>query len=902
MPEARATEMAVFRLKARQAAQQCLYYLYFLEPRRRPHEPRPRRGAALGDRVLEALGWALSTRMIDSYRELAHDNMRALIGVLQIPANAPGDPVVAAWEDVRRKLAGERLARDEVLPAIEAVHAFLDASAPRGPIEGFNHTVRKVLLALLRNLTLLLAIAGVWAVFFKVEAVSSLIWNRAHGLSSGGLRVALASWSPFAAVLISVGLMVAAAPRRRARFGKRAFWAFAHQALPPDSGVERWPAGPRSIQQALFGRQLVKLAVALVVLAVEALVMAWVGAPTTLTIFLIAALSLLALVVAHALDYWDFLDAAPLRFLALVTLFAVLGFSSDSSLYRFVVFVGMAALTAQNLWAWRDRKRRHPLRLVLAAGFAAAAIVVAGNLVSSRIAFFIAMSGLAIWRCRVLFDRSQRTIVNYALAGLTTYWGLFMPFTAERAERRDVWHENVTAIRRVPRSEWPLPGDGAPVVVMAASGGGSRAAIYTAYTFERLHRDLPDVAAHLQAVSSVSGGSLASAAYVARRFNWGGRFGEWVAALPADVEPGELVEAMSQDFLLPTIAGALSPFSTRGESIETKWKYGPAMLRDRRVGDRHTPGFAESDDDLTITNLASAWHDAHERKQSLPPFPLPLFNTCTLDQHDVVISPLAAELYTHHDGTIPGHLSTLAKLEKDDWLTWVADRDAIYGLDKLLPRYDPSLPRAVRASANFPFGFPLVELDTRRAPDRFADPKGGARSDVKLTDGGVLSNSGIWPLYPLLTDEAIAGDLASRGVLVIIVEASKMPEYTADRRDLTTLYGDLNNRNPIAQALHRRIIDGLRTRLAGSIAFVQIDITPRAGVRSANVLTTWALDPASQQSLRESFRDAWAREQPRIRVAWDCLRKAGDAKRACLQDAAARETSQDEIALRPPLD
>ena len=138
-----------------------------------------------------------------------------------------------------------------------------------------------------------------------------------------------------------------------------------------------------------------------------------------------------------------------------------------------------------------------------------------------------------------------------------------MPFTAERAERRDVWHENVTAIRRVPRSEWPLPGDGAPVVVMAASGGGSRAAIYTAYTFERLHRDLPDVAVHLQAVSSVSGGSLASAAYVARRFNWGGRFGEWVAALPADVEPGELVEAMSQDFLLPTIAGALSPFSTR---------------------------------------------------------------------------------------------------------------------------------------------------------------------------------------------------------------------------------------------------------------------------------------------------------------------------------------------------
>jgi predicted patatin/cPLA2 family phospholipase len=70
---------------------------------------------------------------------------------------------------------------------------------------------------------------------------------------------------------------------------------------------------------------------------------------------------------------------------------------------------------------------------------------------------------------------------------------------------------------------------------VAASGGGSRAAIYTAYTLERLHRDTPDVADHLQAVSSVSGGSLASAAYVARRFSLGKHFPEWVASLPAGV-------------------------------------------------------------------------------------------------------------------------------------------------------------------------------------------------------------------------------------------------------------------------------------------------------------------------------------------------------------------------------
>ena len=901
--EAATTEAAVFRMKARQAAQQCLYFLYFLEPRRRTPKPGgrgdgeggtrggPRQRVALTDRLLDILGWGLDGRMIESYRNFAHRQMRALVGVVRTPPGGDDAPVVARWEALRARLGVDRFSRDDVRPAIEAAEALLTASEPRGPIEGFNHTVRKVLLALLRNLTLLIAIVAVWAVFFKVEAVRSLVWNRAHGLSEAGLRVAVASWSPFLAVLLSVALMVLAAPRRRARFGKRAFWAFVHQALPPEPGIARWPTGPRVIQQALFGRQLVKLAVAGAVLGIEALVMAGIGAPTTLTIFIVAALALFALVLAHALDYWDFIDTAPLRFMALVTLAALFGFSTDSSFYRFAIFVGMAALAAQNLWVWRKRQPRRAIRALLAAAFAVAAVVVAGNLVSSTVAFLFTMTGLAIWRWRVVLERDKRTIVNYALALICTYWAFF-PLKAELKARRDVWTENVPAIQRISAAEWPLPGDDGPVVVVAASGGGSRAAIYTAYTLERLHRDTPDVADHLQAISSVSGGSLASAAYVARRFSLGKQFPEWVGKLPAGVEPGELVKAMSEDFLLPTIIGALSPASSRGDSIEAKWRDGAPALRDDRGGDKA---------DLGLTTLAAAWHEAYARRDRLPPFPMPLFNACTLDQHDVVISPLAAELYTRHDGTIPDRLYSAVALGESDWLTWVADRDAIYGLDKLLPKFDPTLPKAVRASANFPFGFPLVELDTRSDKNRFADPTLKRRWDMKLTDGGVLSNSGLWPVFPLLTDDQSLPELRRRGVMLIVVEASKMPEYTADRRDLTTLYGDLNNRNPIAQALHRRMIEGLRARLEGGIAVIQIDITPRAGVRSANVLTTWVLDPASQDSLKESFAAAWARQKPRIVAAWDCLKKTGAAKLSCLEDAAV-DAAYDPVSLRPPLD
>ena len=78
--------------------------------------------------------------------------------------------------------------------------------------------------------------------------------------------------------------------------------------------------------------------------------------------------------------------------------------------------------------------------------------------------------------------------------------------------------------------------------------------------------------------------------------------------------------------------------SSRGDSIEAKWRDGAAALRDDRA--------AATRRDLGLTSLAAAWHEAYERGDRLPPFPMPLFNACTLDQHDVVISPLAAELYT----------------------------------------------------------------------------------------------------------------------------------------------------------------------------------------------------------------------------------------------------------------
>jgi len=369
----------------------------------------------------------------------------------------------------------------------------------------------------------------------------------------------------------------------------------------------------------------------------------------------------------------------------------------------------------------------------------------------------------------------------------------------------------------------------------------------------------------------------------------------YIARLLRGEGVSDIEDAVSNDFLLPTLFGALSPFSSRGAELEKDW-------REMGTG-RPAMG------DLSMSDLATAWTAAARSGAPLPPFPMPLFNTCSLDGHDVVVTPLSRELYTEASVAHWQRLRLLYDLRPSDLPTWVVDRDAIYGLEDLLPRANVSLASAVRASANFPFGFPLVTVETcseslflapaRDVPtaqvaSRQAAAAAGAdepcphRARMHLTDGGVLSNSGMWSLFQLLTHAQTLATLRNRGVLLILVEASKMPEYQDDRRSLLTLYGTIGDKNPVAQNLHRMMFSMLRQLYGDRLAVVQLDLIPRAEPDSYNVCTTWALDPKSQQKLSESFERVWHVAVPQIRRDYDDL-------------AAGRPVKQDEL-LRPPLD
>ena len=418
--------------------------------------------------------------------------------------------------------------------------------------------------------------------------------------------------------------------------------------------------------------------------------------------------------------------------------------------------------------------------------------------------------------------------------------------------RADIWRDvsKPPIPIRVPEAAWPydVPSNAAsPVVVMAASGGGSRAAIYTALTLQKLHAEFPHIASKVQAISSVSGGSLANAAYVARRYRG-------FEKIPGTKDLDLLPEDVHQDFLWPALTGALLPLHNRGSSIEKEWRDGRVDLGD-----------------ISISQLSKGWMSAIGKRLKDPPYPLPLFNSCSLDGHDVVISPLpqASYLWGYFYQEPPPWPNSSQKSDDSRW-TWVYYRDAIYGLEDILPMFDPQLSPAVRASANFPFGFPLVKVETS-SPLRFnplTEKRTEGRKIVKLTDGGVLSNSGMWSLFNLLMRKAEV--LEKRGVLLIVVEASKMPEYRDNRRSFTSLYGTIGDRNPLGQALHRRMYDILAREYGSRLAVVQIDITPE---EKFNVFTTWALDKRSFKRLQKAFKNCWEREKMSFDDKWQSIQQ-----------------------------
>jgi hypothetical protein len=563
--------------------------------------------------------------------------------------------------------------------------------------------------------------------------------------------------------------------------------------------IQRWPGDP-PILSAIARGQLIKLIVYLFVsvLSVSAIYLLSDSARTVPCILLLFYLMLL---VANQLDFWDFIFYEPLRFVVLL----LAGF----------VLVG--------------------LRI----GF-------------GRQAFIVVFASLAavLWVSYRLMKRWKRTLLTSCVVSAVL---AILNIVGCSTHQARVWKvDQEDQLERVSWDQWPHSSP-SPVVVMTASGGGSRAAVYTGLTLTHLNQYYPEVAEQLQVISSVSGGSLANAAYTVRMSR-----GESL---------DDLVDALSSDFLFPTLIGAAVPGQSRGEAIEREWQEGKIGLGE-----------------YSLQHLAKGWKESVIQGSDKPPFPLPLFNTATLEGHDLVISPLESTLFTSrhlHEEARNQETNRYTANTVDGDPTWVYYRHCVYGLEHLLPEQNALLSEAVLASANFPFGFPVVKVEPAEdLPEPlYFSPKPNPRPwPVKLTDGGALSNSGMWSLFNLLVNKK--DELVERGVLLIIVEASKMPEHADMKSTFNRLLGTIGDQAPIGRNLHEVMLSYLEKLYGDRLATVQLDLTPS---RSNNIMTTWALDKQSQKQLETIFDQRWQDEADSIGVKWCFLKQVVGCRENVIQ-------------------
>jgi hypothetical protein len=728
--------------------------------------------AGAATQLKHALGRRFSGLEWEFERDQAHyrAQLLRLLGMVR-PRTVEDLELRARWATVLERVREEASASE-----IDALLSdFLENARSR-----FARGVEDLVSIIWRNFAMLSGAVVIAVILGAVEQVSSLLLERSWYALVAALTVLPVLGGFLLSVLLANGRTLWLPPwfERWARFGLFSRWA------------ARYPTGyDVTHATARTGRRILLSAAYKTTLYVGWLLIlaAMVGllVPPELkilkTVVWAACMACFGLTLLRLLDLWDFVHPAPVR----------------------GVFLSFGAL----LW-----------------------LIYSANDVSLGIAAAVAM--MAFTYLAVTYWTARRALMPLFFSLLPACAGvLSLIYSEESTNKAEAWRAPASAAGSVAAppvwlgpEEWPHPDDGSPVVVVAASGGGSRAALLATLALKALsdtcrscseqgsNERCYTLSDHLQLISSVSGGSLASATYLSARLH-----GQNADELPAK---------MADDFLQPVLRGIFDPGISRGRSLEEYWTT-ELGLRDR------------------LSSLAKAWRDG--LKASRPPLPIPIFNSATLDGHVVAISPLSwADRYRD--------AAEIRALENNEYRgredpTWVYYRWGVYSIDQLVPEFDPNLAQAVRASANFPFGFPLVEVETTSGlpfSPVTGDRSEGDKERVRLTDGGVVSNSGVWTLFRVL--RAHADLLKRRGVVLILVDASKMPTYQGRTRTFDLLMS-LFDRSPTAGNLHTTMLDHLGALFEQKLAVVELAMPPET---KSNFYTSWALDRLTLDRLRQA--------------------------------------------------
>jgi hypothetical protein len=300
-----------------------------------------------------------------------------------------------------------------------------------------------------------------------------------------------------------------------------------------------------------------------------------------------------------------------------------------------------------------------------------------------------------------------------------------------------------------------------PVFLVAAQGGGIYAAAHSSLFLARTQDHCPGFSQHVFAISSVSGGSIGSAA-----------FGASVANEPSQSQiacssgrgPGvhepRIARFLGHDFLSPLVSSALGPdilnliFGIR--------------LREAGRGSVLTKSFmaawreaSAGGDDFWRKGVAGNWHPAG-------PTPALLFNvTQARSGQRTILGPFASRSSIDEQDAPPFSLHL---------------GDALF-IDETAYKRGIDVGSAATASARFPFVTPPAYLPVGIRTDK--DTKATVGS--QFVDGGYADNSGAETLHELwslladeFSDEADFHVIAFSGVPAEVARVASRPKYNRD--------------------------------------------------------------------------------------------------------------------------
>jgi predicted acylesterase/phospholipase RssA len=273
----------------------------------------------------------------------------------------------------------------------------------------------------------------------------------------------------------------------------------------------------------------------------------------------------------------------------------------------------------------------------------------------------------------------------------------------------------------------------APVILVAASGGGVRAAYFTAAVLGRIADQCPDAARRIFAVSGVSGGAIGAAAYAAALK---------VEPLPpglhgcafTDAEPGPYERRLAAVFA----RDHLSPVMARGLFADVAQRAVPAPIesfdRQRALESSVADGFSRA---FGAEGLKGPFH-ALRPDAGRPDVPYLLMNTTTTGGERVV----GTSVWPASD---PDGAATV--------------------LSRRFPKAEPSVAAMAGASARFTYVSPSGYLE-------------GPEGRTRFVDGGYFDNTGLTTLTDLYRDLKADPATAERPVIVLVLDSAPACEAT----------------------------------------------------------------------------------------------------------------------------